>query len=61
MPKNIFTSWTFYFGLLQIALGVVGSISGLADNGESWTLVITGLASIGFRLKTNGPVTILPQ
>lgn len=58
MPKSIFASWTFWFGFLQIALGVVGLLSGLMDQAASFSLIVTGVGSIGFRIKTTQPVTL---
>lgn len=55
-PKALVSSWTFWFGLLQILLGVVGLISGLLDQTASWALISTGVTSIGLRLKTTAPI-----
>lgn len=54
--KNIFASWTIWFGLLQVALGAVGMFSGLMGNSEAMTLITTGIGTIGLRLKTSQPV-----
>lgn len=54
--KNIFKSWTIWFGLLQLLLGVVGLVSGLISNAEAMTLITTGMGTIGFRIKTNKSV-----
>lgn len=56
MSKTLITSWTFWFGLCQIALGVVGMVSGLLDQQAAFTLIVTGFGSIGLRLKTTQPV-----
>ena len=56
--KNLFTSWTIWFGIAQIFLGVVGLLSGLAGQAESFTLIVTGLGTVGFRFKTTTPVTL---
>jgi hypothetical protein len=58
MTKNIFKSWTFWFGLLQIMYGGIGILSGNMDPSQGYTLLITGLGTIGFRLKTNTGVTL---
>jgi len=54
--KNIFASWTIWFGLLQLALGLVGLFSGLMSSGEAMTLITTGIGTIGLRIKTSQPV-----
>lgn len=56
MTKSIFASWTIWFGILQIALGGVGLISGLMEQAEAFTLMITGLGTVGFRFKTTQPL-----
>lgn len=56
MTKSIFASWTFWFGLLQLALGGVGFISGQLDQTAAFALVVTGAGSIGLRIKTTQPV-----
>jgi len=58
MSKNILTSWTFWFGLLQVALGAVGLVSGLMDSAQAYTLIMTGAGAIGLRIKTSGPVSL---
>lgn len=55
--KALIASWTFWFGFLQVALGVVGLTSGLMDHQSSLTLVVTGLGSIGLRINTSQPIT----
>lgn len=54
--KALLASWTFWFGFLQIALGAVGLASGIMDHQSSFTLILTGLGSIGFRIKTTQPI-----
>lgn len=54
--KNIFASWTIWFGLLQLALGGVGYISGLMSPTEALTLITTGAGTVGFRFKTSLPI-----
>lgn len=56
MTKNIFASWTIWFGILQIALGAVGFVSGLMGHVEAMTLMSTGAGTIGFRFKTTNPI-----
>lgn len=56
MTKSIFKSWTIWFGILQIALGVVGALSGLMESTEAWTLIVTGFGTVGFRVKTSQPI-----
>lgn len=50
--KNIFSSWTIWFGILQLALAGVGLVSGMMDISEAGTLAVTGLGTIGLRFKT---------
>lgn len=56
MKKSIFSSWTFWFGVAQIAYGVVGYFSGNLDQASAWTLVTTGAGTIGLRFKTSQPI-----
>ena len=58
MNKSIFKSWTFWFGTTQILLGGIGLLSGLMQSSEALTLVMTGLGTIGFRVKTTVGVKI---
>lgn len=55
-PKALVSSWTFWFGLLQVLLGGVGLVSGLMDQQTSFALIITGMGAIGLRLKTEAPI-----
>jgi len=54
--KNIFKSWTIWFGLLQILLGGVGMMSGLMGSSESLGLITLGMTTVGLRVKTDKPV-----
>lgn len=54
--KSFFASWTIWFGILQLALGVIGLLSGLMESAEAWTLIVTGLGTVGFRVKTTKPL-----
>ena len=54
--KALITSWTFWFGALQIALAGVGFFSGIMTTQEASTLFVTGITSIGLRAKTSEPV-----
>ena len=56
MKKSIFASWTIWFGILQVLLGGVGLFSGNIGQTESFTLITTGLGTIGLRIKTVKPV-----
>lgn len=56
MTKNIFKSWTIWFGILQVLLGGVGMFSGNLGQTEAFTLITTGLGTIGLRIKTSQPV-----
>lgn len=56
MKKNIFASWTVWFGVLQIALAGVGFMSNMMDSAQASTLAITGLGTLGFRFKTTDPI-----
>ena len=55
--KTLVSSWTFWFGALQIALAVVGFLSGQMDQGAALTLATTGATTIGLRLKTSQPLS----
>lgn len=52
MTKNIFKSWTIWFGILQILLGTVGLLSGLMSSAEAMGFITTGCSTIGLRFKT---------
>lgn len=54
--KALLSSWTFWFGALQIALAAVGWFSGLMDQSSAATLFTTGISTIGLRLKTTQPI-----
>jgi hypothetical protein len=54
--KTFLTSKTMWFGLLQIAFAAVGFIFGWLDTQASMALLTTGLATIGIRFKTKGPI-----
>ena len=56
MKKSIFASWTIWFDILQVLLGGVGLFSGNIGQTESFTLITTGLGTIGLRIKTVKPV-----
>lgn len=56
MTKDIFKSWTIWFGILQIALGAVGYFSGLMGQTEAISLITTGAGTIGLRFKTSQPI-----
>lgn len=58
--KLILSSWTFWFGIAQIATGVFGAIAKSIDQQTAWTLIVTGLGTVGFRFKTDGPVSLTP-
>lgn len=55
--KVLVASWTFWFGALQILTAIVGFLGGFTDPMAAYTLVITGLGTIGLRLKTSAPIT----
>lgn len=55
--KPLIASWTFWFGLAQIATGAFGLLSGVLDQTAAFALIVTGLGSIGLRLKTDQPVS----
>lgn len=56
--KSIFSSSTFYFGALQILLGVLGLITGKMDSTAAISLITTGVGTIGLRFKTDTPVSL---
>ena len=57
MTKTFFTSKTIWFGILQIAFGLVGLAFHLLDVQTCGTLIVTGLASVGLRLNTSQPIS----
>lgn len=57
--KSIFTSKTFWFGVLQIAFAAVGYFAGWLDSGTAMTLFVTGCGSVGLRFKTSEPVSLV--
>lgn len=58
--KFILSSWTFWFGVAQIAVGVFGALSKNLDQQAAYAMIVTGLGTIGFRFKTEGPVSLTP-
>jgi hypothetical protein len=54
--KALVASWTFWFGLLQIGMAVVGFFGQLMDSQAAFALLTTGLATIGLRVKTEKPI-----
>lgn len=60
--KSLVESGTFWFGLAQIIFGAVGLITQKLEYQTAATLIMTGLGTIGFRLKTSAPIgSVLPQ
>ena len=56
--KPIWYSTTFWFGALQVLLGILGLISGKMDAQAAQAIIITGIGTIGFRVKTNTGITL---
>lgn len=56
--KHFYLSWTFWFGVTQIAMAGVGYLSGLMDPQACLALAITGATSIGLRAKTSKAITL---
>ena len=56
MKKSIFASWTIWFGIAQILYGIIGGLSGNLDSSTAFTLITTGLGTIGLRFKTSTPI-----
>lgn len=54
--KILIKSWTFWFGVSQIALALFGFLSGNMDQQTAFTLLVTGFSTIGLRLKTTQPI-----
>jgi len=54
--KSLLQSKTFWFGITQLVIGGVGFFTGILDQQTSSTLMITGLGTIGFRIKTSQPI-----
>lgn len=55
--KHFLTSWTVWFGILQIASAGVGYMAGFIAAPEAMTLFMTGLGTIGLRIKTTQPIS----
>lgn len=59
--KTFFESKTVWFGILQICFGCVGMLAGFLDSQTGTGLIMTGLGTIGLRLKTSQPISgVLP-
>ena len=56
--KHAFTSWSFWFGICQIAFGAVGYFSGMMSHAEALGLLGTGATTVGLRFKTTQPITL---
>jgi hypothetical protein len=54
--KGLLQSKTFWFGFLQVVLGVYALITGQMDSQAAFSLIVTGFGTIGLRLKTTMPV-----
>jgi hypothetical protein len=57
--KSLFASKTFWFGIAQIAFAAIGLYTGGMDTGTATALFFTGLGSIGLRLNTSQPVSVV--
>lgn len=51
--KSFFSSKTIWFGIGQIAFGAIGMLIGQLDHQTAYSLIVTGLGTIGFRLTTS--------
>ena len=54
--KALLLSKTFWFGALQIALGVYSLVTGMMTADAAFALIVTGMTSIGLRSVTSAPV-----
>lgn len=59
-PTFFLKSWTIWFGIAQIAVGLFGALSKNLDQAAAYTMIVTGLGTIGFRFKTDNAVTLTP-
>lgn len=58
VSKSIFASLTFWFGVGQIVYAGLGLLLGQMDQAQAASLLITGVGTIGLRLKTTQPVSV---
>lgn len=59
--KTLFESKTIWFGIFQICFGGIGMLAGFLDTQTGTGLIMTGLGTIGLRLKTSQPISgVLP-
>lgn len=58
MYKTFYKSWTFWFGVAQVATAATGFFSGNMDAQTAQALLVTGLATIGLRFKTTSGITL---
>ena len=54
--KSLFASKTIWFGILQVIFAGVGYFTGWIDTVTATTLFVTGLGTLGLRLKTSQPI-----
>ena len=58
MVKSFLLSKTIWFGIAQVAFGVVGYFTGWIDSTTATSLVITGCGTIGIRFNTSRPISL---
>lgn len=62
LTKSLLESKTFWFGAAQIVFGLAGLVTGWVDQSTAFALIMTGIGSIGFRVKTSQPISgVLPE
>ncbi|MDE2102084.1 MAG: hypothetical protein KGL39_32865 [Patescibacteria group bacterium] len=54
--KAFFSSKTMWFGMAQIAFATIGYYTGGLDPQAAFSLLVTGLGTMGFRAVTTQPV-----
>ena len=54
--KSFFSSWSIWFGIIQIVYGGAGLLSGLLESNTAMTIITTGIGTIGLRIKTTQPL-----
>lgn len=54
--KPLLKSWTIWFGILQIASGIVGFFSHQLDAQAAQAMILTGMGTVALRFKTKQPI-----
>ena len=55
--KPWYASWTIWFGVIQVVAAISGFTVHVLDQQTAYTILVTGLATLGLRIKTVLPIT----